>query len=65
MLLIKSTLQGAIVKDPSISVNRVSWSPDGNLIGMSSEINIALIGVHLCFSIALLLLLQGLHLQNT
>jgi hypothetical protein len=65
MLLIKSPLQGAIVKDPSISVSCVSWSPDGNLIGMSCEINIALIGVHLCFSIVLLLLLQGLHLQNT
>lgn len=25
--------QGSIVKDPSISVSRVSWSPDGNLIG--------------------------------
>ncbi|XP_019088639.1 PREDICTED: topless-related protein 2 [Camelina sativa] len=27
--------QGSIVKDPSISVSRVSWSPDGNLIGVA------------------------------
>jgi WD40 repeat protein len=27
--------QAAIVKDSSISVNRVSWSPDGNLIGVA------------------------------
>ncbi|XP_062175921.1 topless-related protein 2 isoform X2 [Alnus glutinosa] len=27
--------QGAIVKDSSISVSRVSWSPDGNLIGVA------------------------------
>jgi hypothetical protein len=44
MLVIEIPLQAAIVKDSSISVNRVSWSPDGNLIGMSSEINLASIG---------------------
>ncbi|KAJ4870786.1 Topless-related protein 2 [Raphanus sativus] len=27
--------QGTIVKEPSISVTRVAWSPDGNLIGVS------------------------------
>ncbi|KAL6188536.1 hypothetical protein ACLB2K_039928 [Fragaria x ananassa] len=27
--------QGAIAKDPSISITRVSWSPDGNLIGVA------------------------------
>ncbi|VVB00946.1 unnamed protein product [Arabis nemorensis] len=27
--------QGSIVKDPSISVSRVSWSADGNLIGVA------------------------------
>lgn len=26
--------QGSIVKEPSISVTRVAWSPDGNLLGM-------------------------------
>ncbi|KFK27551.1 hypothetical protein AALP_AA8G398300 [Arabis alpina] len=29
------TFQGSIVKDPSISVSRVSWSADGNLIGVA------------------------------
>ncbi|XP_061989928.1 topless-related protein 2 [Rosa rugosa] len=29
------TFQAAIVKDSSMSVNRVSWSPDGNLIGVA------------------------------
>ncbi|CAF1933817.1 topless-related protein 2-like [Brassica napus] len=28
-------LQGTIVKEPSISVTRVAWSPDGNFIGVS------------------------------
>ncbi|KAJ0264269.1 Topless-related protein 2 [Hirschfeldia incana] len=28
-------LQGIIVKEPSISVTRVAWSPDGNFIGVS------------------------------
>ncbi|XP_044486596.1 topless-related protein 2-like isoform X2 [Mangifera indica] len=28
-------LQAAIAKDPSISVSRIAWSPDGNLIGVA------------------------------
>ena len=28
-------LQASLVKDPSISVNRVIWSPDGSLFGKS------------------------------
>ena len=28
-------MQGSIVKDSSISVSRVAWSPDGNLIGVA------------------------------
>ncbi|KAF8387763.1 hypothetical protein HHK36_026418 [Tetracentron sinense] len=27
--------QGAFVKDPSISISRVTWSPDGNLMGVA------------------------------
>jgi hypothetical protein len=28
-----SYVQNAVVKDSSISINRVTWSPDGDLIG--------------------------------
>ncbi|KAI7980950.1 Protein TOPLESS [Camellia lanceoleosa] len=28
-------LQGALVKDPSVSVNRIIWSPDGSLFGVA------------------------------
>ncbi|KAH7513409.1 hypothetical protein FEM48_Zijuj12G0196900 [Ziziphus jujuba var. spinosa] len=34
-MLTGSLLQALIVKDSSISVSRVSWSPDGNLIGVA------------------------------
>ena len=34
--------QSAIVKDSSISITRVTWSPDGSLIGKSPLVNIKL-----------------------
>ncbi|XP_061981070.1 protein TOPLESS isoform X1 [Populus nigra] len=33
-------LQAALVKDPGVSVNRVIWSPDGNLFGKLKSITI-------------------------
>lgn len=48
-VLIETFLQAAIVKDSSISVSRVSWSPDGDLIGMSSDIKLAQsVHIHFC-----------------
>ena len=26
-------IQAALIKDPSVSVNRIIWSPDGSLFG--------------------------------
>ncbi|PKI48466.1 protein TOPLESS-like isoform X2 [Punica granatum] len=33
-------LQAALVKDPSISVNRIIWSPDGSLFGVAYSMHI-------------------------
>ncbi|KAL8123045.1 hypothetical protein AgCh_011138 [Apium graveolens] len=35
-----TTLQAAIVKKPSVSVNRVMWSPDGTLCGVAYSLHI-------------------------
>ena len=33
-------IQSALVKDPAVSVNRVIWSPDGNLFGRPVPLSI-------------------------
>ena len=37
-LLFLDEIQAALVKDPGVSVNRVIWSPDGNLFGKLKSI---------------------------
>ena len=62
-IIIESLLQASIVKDSSISVSRVAWSPDGNLIGMYWKSDLPIISPVLSFFIELFLL-QELHLRN-
>jgi hypothetical protein len=37
-LFFSDEIQAALVKDPGVSVNRVIWSPDGNLFGKLKSI---------------------------
>jgi len=50
MFVIEISLQAAFARDSSISVSRVSWSPDGNLIGMPSD-KYCINWVHICASL--------------
>lgn len=58
MFVIEISLQAAFARDSSISVSRVSWSPDGNLIGTSSD-KYCINWVHICASLKCFYVVAG------